>query len=67
MKESYDISMLFKIFKRILKSGPDFYLRRKMRVNRVIWLSWNPHIYTTQVNPIHTIFKYGDYYEFMDR
>ena len=33
MKESYDISMLFKIFKRILKSGPDFYLRRKMMVN----------------------------------
>ena len=33
MKELYDITELFKIFKRILKSGPDFDLRRKMRVN----------------------------------
>ena len=29
MKESYDISVLFKIFKMFLKSGPDFNLRRK--------------------------------------
>ena len=35
MKKSYDISVLFKIFKRILKSGPDFDLRRKMRENDV--------------------------------
>ena len=33
MKELYDITELFKIFKRILKSGPDFYLRRKMGGN----------------------------------
>ena len=33
MKELYDITELFKIFKRILKSGPDFDLRRKMGVN----------------------------------
>ena len=33
MKELYDIFMLFKIFKRILKSGSDFDLRRKMGVN----------------------------------
>ena len=33
MKELYDITELFKIFKRILKSGPDFDLRRKMMVN----------------------------------
>ena len=33
MKELYDITMFFKMFKRILKSGPDFDLRRKMGVN----------------------------------
>ena len=33
MKESYDISVLFKVFKRFKKSGPDFDLRRKMMVN----------------------------------
>ena len=33
MKELYDISVLFKMFKRISKSGPDFNLRRKMGVN----------------------------------
>ena len=32
MKESYDISV-FKIFKRILKSGPSVDLRRKNGVN----------------------------------
>ena len=29
MKELYDITELFKIFKMFLKSGPDFNLRRK--------------------------------------
>ena len=29
MKESYDISVLFKIFKMFLKSGPSSNLRRK--------------------------------------
>ena len=24
-------------------------------------------VYKIQVNPIHTILKYGDYYDFMDR
>ena len=24
-------------------------------------------VYKIQVNPIHTIFKYGDYFDFMDR
>ena len=24
-------------------------------------------VYKTQVNPIYTILKYGDYYDFMDR
>ena len=33
MMELYDITVLFKMFKRILKSGPDFNLRRKMGVN----------------------------------
>ena len=34
-------------------------------------LQWRPtrkmFVYKIQVNPIHTILKYGDYYDFMDR
>ena len=29
--------------------------------------TWKVFVYKIQVNPIHTILKYGDYYDFMDR
>ena len=31
------------------------------------WLTRKMFVYKIQVNPIHTILKYDDYYEFMDR
>ena len=33
----------------------------------LIAANWKMFVYKTQVNPIHTILKYGDYYDFMDR
>ena len=46
MKESYDISVLFKIFKMFLKSGPDFNLRRKMMIKWVKMAEPESAIYT---------------------
>ena len=42
-----------KLFQYILKS--------QKRPTKTIF------VYKIQVNPIHTILKYGDYYDFMDR
>ena len=36
-------------------------LKSKWRPTRKVF------VYKIQVNPIHTILKYGDYYDFMDR
>ena len=53
MKELYDISVLFKIFKRFEKvvlTWKNWEKWAKMGKNGGKWLPQNPQLYTTQVN-----------------
>ena len=40
---------------------PNVFLKSQYRPTRKVF------VYKIQVNPIHTILKYGDFYDFMDR
>ena len=67
----------------IIKKPPDHVVKRQCDVNQgqillsdfltVLYVkvpiaaNYRVFVYKIQVNPIHTILKYGDYYDFMDR
>ena len=48
------------LFPRLFQKRP-LYFKSQLRPTRKVF------VYKIQVNPIHTILKYGEYYAFVDR
>ena len=74
LKKSYQLNSLAdnKIvdFAKLKAVAEDiFIVTQMMKLSSMsqLWPTRMMFVYKIQVNPIHTIFRYGDYYDFLDR